>query len=273
MIRLLKDNDKKIIIEYLGRNEIDTSFLYANVMEFGIENRQDIRRCADYYGFFKEGALKGILPFYNLGSCIPHFEEDEAVPLFAELLKERKFEFLIGMQRIIKPLYEEIKDYKETRSYDESSYFINNKFKPFTLEEVNFLDANKAISEDVVGFILGARIYGFKQEATREDVRKTLIQRGEEEEYIIAEKHGKMTAQACVQTYTPKINQIGGVYTTEEERGKGYCKAVVSEMCRRIIAKGKVPTLSVRKNNTPAVKAYTALGFAHYDDYLLVRFN
>ncbi|MBL4934148.1 GNAT family N-acetyltransferase [Clostridium sp. YIM B02515] len=271
MIRLLVQADKEIIMEYLDRNEIETSFLYANVVEFGVDNRKDIRRCADYYGFFKNDILKGILPFYNLGSCIPHYEDVEAVPLFADIMKEKNFEFLIGMQKVVKPLYELIKDYKEIQAYNESSYFINNNFKLFILDEVNFIEADKVVTEKVVDFVMDAKVYGFKQNTTKEDIKKTLSQRGEEEEFIIAEKNGIMVSQACVQTYTPKINQIGSVYTPESERGKGYCKAVVSELCRRIIDKGKVPTLSVRKNNTPAVKAYTALGFEHYDDYLLIR--
>lgn len=273
MIRLLTQYDKKVILDYLKRNEIETSFLYANIIEFGVDNILDIRRCADYYGFFKEGALKGILPFYNLGSCIPHYEDEDAILLFADLMKDKHFEFFLGMNNVINPLYKEIKNYKEIREYDESFYFINRSFKPYILDGVNFINANESISDEVIDFILDARANGFNQITTREDIRKTLIQRGDEEEFIIAEKGGKMVAQACIQTYTPKISQIGGVYTTKEERGKGYCKAVVSEICRKIIAKGKSPTLSVKKNNTPAVKAYTALGFEHYDDYLIVRFK
>ncbi|MCM0648306.1 GNAT family N-acetyltransferase [Clostridium swellfunianum] len=272
MIRQLTQADEKTIMEYLSRNEIETSFLYANIKEFGIDNREEIRRCADYYGFFNGELLKGILPFYNLGSCIPHYEEEEAIPFFASLMKENKFEFLLGMRKIIRPLYDEIKDFKETHSYDESSYFINRNLKPFTLADMNFVNANNAENENAVDFVMDARVNGFKQEVTREDVKKALVQKGKEEEYIIAEKDGTMVAQACVQTYTPEINQIGSVYTSEKERGKGYCKATVSELCRRIIAKGKVPTLSVKKNNTPAVKAYISIGFEHYDDYLIVRF-
>ena len=273
MIRLLIQSDKQMVLEYLERNEIETSFLYANIIEFGVENRQDTRRCADYYGFFEGQMLKGILPFYNLGSCIPHYEVNDAIPLFAGLMKERNFEFLLGMHKIIKPLYEEIKVYKEIQSYDESSYFINRGLKPFILDGVNFIDANGVDSDEVVDFIVGARANGFKQVVTKEDIRKSLAQRGKEEDFIIAEKDGKMVAQACIQTYTRQINQIGSVYTAEEERSKGYCKAIVSEMCRRIFAKGKMPTLSVKKKNIPAVKAYTALGFEPYDDYLIIRCN
>ncbi|WIV12859.1 GNAT family N-acetyltransferase [Proteiniborus sp. MB09-C3] len=271
MIRLLTQSDKKIILEYLKRNEIETSFLYGNVIEFGIDNIQDKRRCADYYGFFKEEVLKGILPFYNLGSCIPHFEDEDAIPSFADLMKSKHFEFLLGMSKVIRPLYERIEGHKEIQEYDECSYFINKNFRPYTLERINFIDANEAINDEIIDFVLDARKNGFNQVTTREDIRKTLLQRGDEEEFIIAEKDGKMVAQACIQTYTPKINQIGSVYTAKEERGKGYCKAIVSEICRRIIGKGKIPTLSVKKNNTPAVMAYTALGFEHYDDYLIIR--
>ena len=273
MIRLLTQTDKEEILEYLKRNEVETSFLYANVIEFGVDNDRDIRRCADYYGFFDGEILKGILPFYNLGSCIPHFEAIEAVPLFAEVMKERNFEFLLGMQSIIKPLYEQTKAYKEVLTYDESSYFTNRTLKPFILDGVNFIIARGVVSDNIVDFVLESRVKGFNQNATREDTKKSLLQRGEEEDYIFLEKDNRIVAQACVQTYTPKINQVGAVYTTEEERGKGYCKAIVSELCRRIIDKGKMPTLSVKKKNLPAVKAYTALGFKHYDDYLIVRYK
>lgn len=109
MIRLLTQSDKQIILEYIERNEIETSFLYANIVEFGVENRKDMGRCGDYYGLFDGEVLKGIIPFYNLGSCTPHYEVGEAVPLFAELIKQRKFDSLLGMHKIIKPLYEEIK--------------------------------------------------------------------------------------------------------------------------------------------------------------------
>lgn len=99
------------------------------------------------------------------------------------------------------------------------------------------------------------------------------MQESVEEDYVFLIKDDKIVAQANIQTTTDEINQIGGVYTSEEERGKGYCKAVVSEICKRITARGKIPTLMVVKKNTPAVKAYSVLGFKHYDDYLIIEFE
>ena len=272
MIRLLSQADRQIILKYLKRNEIETSFLYANIIEFGVENKPEIRRCADYYGYFDGEDLKGILSFYNLGSCIPHYEAGEVVPLFADLMKKRGFHYLLGMRKIIKPLYDKIKASKEIKEYDESSYFVNKNYRPFNLAGIRFLDAAE-LNDTVLDFIINARKNGFNQITAKEDIIKMLIQRGAEEDFILAQKDGKLVAQACIQTYTPAINQIGGVYTTADERGKGYCKAVVSEICRRIVDRGKMPALSVKKENMPAVRAYNALGFEHYDDYLIVRLS
>ncbi|WP_026476509.1 GNAT family N-acetyltransferase [Alkaliphilus transvaalensis] len=271
MIRLLTQKDKEAILAYLGRNEIETSFLYGNVIEFGVDNNPEIRRCADYYGYFSGEELKGILPFYNLGSCIPHYEEEGALPLFAEIMKKRSFDIILGMKKVVEPLYFQIKDHKEIESCDESSYYINKDFKPYQLDEAAFINIDQNFGEAIVDFVVEARLKGFNHRITREEVKKILLQKSPEEGYILLEVNDQFVAQACIQTYTKQFSQIGSVYTLQEERGKGYCKAIVSELCNSIISKGKIPTLSVKKSNVPAVRAYGALGFKHYDDYLIVK--
>ncbi|TDT60966.1 GNAT family N-acetyltransferase [Fonticella tunisiensis] len=272
MMRILNDDDREKVMEYLERNHIETTFLIGNVTEFGLENDNEKRRCGDYYGYFEDGKLKGVLPFYNLGSCIPHYESEGAVDAFSKIMKERRFETLLGMERIVKPLYERIKDYKIIHTCSDDSYFINKRFKPFYVEGAVFKDALDYDIDKVVEFIITANKNGFGREMDREMAIKQLTQRGKEEDFIFLIKNGRIVAQANIQAYTSKINQIGGVFTLEEERSKGYCKAIVSELCRRIVARGKVPTLMVRKNNTPAVRAYKALGFDFYDDYLIIEF-
>ena len=270
MIKLLNNNDKKMVLDYLCNHEIETTFLIGNVTCFGLENDKAIRRGGDYYGYFENNTLRGLLPFYNLGSCIPHYETPAAIPFFVELLKEKNFEFLLGMEKIVKPLYEEIKASKTTLKYSEDSYYVNKAFKPFYLEGITFVDAD-ASSNDIVKFVQRANLEGFGNERTKEDVINSLTHSSEEEDFIFVVVDGKIRAQANIQTTTSTINQVGAVFTSSEERGKGYCKAAVSEICRRILERGKTPTLMVTKSNTPAVKAYTSLGFKHYDDYLIIK--
>jgi uncharacterized protein len=270
MIRLLNNSDMDIVLDYLQRNHIEVTFLMGNVNNVGLENDKITRRAADYYGYFNNGELKGILPFYNLGSCIPHYEDYQAVEEFAKIMIDRKFTTLLGMEKIVKPIYGLIKDSKELEEYSEDSYYVNNNFTPFLLEGVDFVDAIKVPLDDSSDFLMKAYEDGFRLIKKRDEIAKMFKERGPEEDFVFLIKDGSIKAQANIQTNTGEISQIGGVYTLNTDRGNGYCKAVVSEVCRRITARGKTPTLMVRKNNVPAVRAYQALGFRHYDDYLII---
>ncbi|HWR38769.1 MAG TPA: GNAT family N-acetyltransferase [Patescibacteria group bacterium] len=271
MIRVLVNDDQALVAEYLERNHIETTFLYGNITQFGLNNNRLYRRCGDYYGYFDGPVLQGILAFYNLGSVIPHFETDKAIPHFAALMRRRNFDSLLGMRRIIQPLYElllEDKD-KEVVNYSESGYYLNQEFHPHFVEKSEFVDVEKMEPAAASRFIVRANRHGFKRDVSSE-VHKIIRERAPEEEFVLMKINGKIVGQAQVQTFTTRINQIGAVYTVEEERGRGYCKALVSELCRRILERDKIPALMVRNDNLPAVRAYTALGFARYDDYLLV---
>lgn len=273
MLRLLNDNDREPVMEYMDRNHIETTFLIGNILNFGLNNDKNIRRCADYFGYFEGTELKGILPFYNLGSCIPHYESSLAVDEFVQLMKERNFSYLLGMEKVVKPLYKEIKNCKTLEEYSEDAYYINYNFTPFNLEGVEFADGKNLPLPQVENFIMKAYEDGFGSIKNRNEIANMLNERGPEEDFIFLLKNGEIKAQANIQTYTSKINQVGGVFTLRSERRKGYCKAVVSEICRRIIDRGKLPTLMARNNNTPAVRAYTSLGFSYYDDYLIIKFK
>lgn len=273
MLRLLNNNDREMVMEYLERNHIETTFLIGNVQSFGLENDKNIRRSADYFGYLEDKKLKGILPFYNLGSCIPHYESIAAISIFAEIMKKRKFNYLLGMEHIIRPLYEEIKEIKELEELSEDAYYINDNFKPFTLDGIQIMDGKLLPIDDLEVFMKEAYKDGFRSVRTREEIEKMFLERSNDEDFLFLVKDEEIKAQANVQTYTSKINQVGGVFTLRGERGKGYCKAIVSEVCRRIIERGKIPTLMVRKNNRPAVRAYEALGFRYYCDYLLISYK
>ncbi|MBP2659760.1 MAG: hypothetical protein H6Q69_2792 [Firmicutes bacterium] len=273
MISLLREKDTDEVIQFLKQDSIAAAFIIGNVMEFGLDNRKDQRRCGDYYGYFSKGHLVGILPFYNMGSCIPLFHEEEVIEPFAQIMIQRPLEVLIGMKKFVKPLYDIISGEKNTLTYQESSYFVNKSLTPFQLEDSSFAEANELDHHRVVDFVKDAYWQGFHQQYSLEEVEAFLEQRAIEEEFLFLMAEGKMVAQAYIQAATDEINQIGGVYTVEEERGKGYCKALVSKLCQNIILRGKTPTLIVRKNNFSAVRAYTSLGFTYFDDYLLIKFQ
>jgi len=59
----------------------------------------------------------------------------------------------------------------------------------------------------------------------------------------------------------PWIYVIGGVFTRERYRGKGYAKAVTSALTREVVSSGATAGLHVEVDNEPAIKAYKSLGY------------
>jgi len=54
--------------------------------------------------------------------------------------------------------------------------------------------------------------------------------------------------------------EIGGVATIPEQRNKGFCKALISEMAFRILSNGKAVTLTTEPSNIPMRAAAKAIG-------------
>lgn len=271
MLRYLNEWDIPVLTDYLMRNEEEAAFLIGNLWQFGILNRSNILRCGDYYGYFEGNSLKGVIAFYNIGNCFLHYESEAAVPPFSQLIEIRRFSMLLGVERLTRPILDRMRHCKFIKEIEECSYCVNSNFKPFKIEGVEFIEVSRDNDMETLSFIRKAYLRGFGAERTIESTKLLLSQRSDEEEFIILSKGKIMVAQACIQTFTDNTDQIGAVYTLEEERSKGYGKAVVSELCERIISRGKLPTLIVNKQNTPALNAYKALGFEQKDDYLIIK--
>ncbi len=54
--------------------------------------------------------------------------------------------------------------------------------------------------------------------------------------------------------------EIGAVATVPEQRNKGYCKALISEMALRILGGGKAAVLTTERTNLPMRAAARAIG-------------
>ncbi|TWH47843.1 GNAT family N-acetyltransferase [Sporomusa sp. KB1] len=273
MIRLLTGDDNPEVKAYLERNYMETALLSGNLARCGIDNDRMSRRAGDYYGYFSAGRLEGILAFFNLGNVVPHFEAAKAIGSFIEIMRQRRFEVLVGMKRLVEPLCLALAPYKKVRDCENSYYLVNHEIRPYSLDCVHQIAAVEAVDREMaLTFIVEAYRQGFKRRFNQELAVKLIEDRGPEETLLFLLINKMPVAQAIIQVATGRINQIGGVYTSEHSRGKGYCKALVAELCGQIHAAGKIPTLMVRKDNSPAVRAYQALGFAYYDEYLIVKF-
>jgi len=72
---------------------------------------------------------------------------------------------------------------------------------------------------------------------------------------------GVLASIAASYVILPWVWVIGGVFTRERYRSRGYGKAVVSALTRRALSTGAVAGLHVEAGNEPAKRLYKALGY------------
>jgi predicted GNAT family acetyltransferase len=97
-----------------------------------------------------------------------------------------------------------------------------------------------------------------------------LLKAGLKEELVyVAERDGVPVAKAATNARGFGVDQVGGVYTAPEERGKGIGALVVGELLKEIFRQKEGACLFVKKRNRPAIALYDRLGFTPVTDYVI----
>lgn len=89
----------------------------------------------------------------------------------------------------------------------------------------------------------------------------------------LAELDGVPVAKAATNARGYKVDQVGGVYTVPQERGKSLGKAVVSQLLKTVFSEKQEACLFVKKHNRPAIALYERLGFAPTTDYVITYYG
>jgi GNAT superfamily N-acetyltransferase len=97
-----------------------------------------------------------------------------------------------------------------------------------------------------------------------------LLKKSLREELIyFVEKGGKPVAKAGTNARGFAVDQIGGVFTVVEERGKGYATTVMETLLDAIFMEKEGACLFVKKHNNTAISLYERLGFQTVSDYVI----
>jgi ribosomal protein S18 acetylase RimI-like enzyme len=91
--------------------------------------------------------------------------------------------------------------------------------------------------------------------------------------YLGIRKNGKLVAMAGERLKLPGFTEISAVCTHPDHLGHGYAGFLMTILAERIRARGEVPFLDVRPENTRAVQLYERLGFKsrHLYHYAVFR--
>lgn len=272
--KLLKNRDINIVIKYLEKNHFENTFIMGNIEKHGIENNMLLKRSGDYYGYFSEGELRGVFSFTNMGSFICHYEDDRILNkiVLLKAVKKYKPKYLFGVKKIVKPLWQKLERIFKWYSYDDCDYMIlsEENFQDFSIDN-GIVKAKDFDFSKSIDFLIEVEKAFKRKPKTVNQLKNSVYERIGEEEYLYLLHNGEVVCQAVIKTTTSRINQIEGVYTLPKYRGNGYAKAIVSELSRNIISRGKIPALIVSKSNESAKKVYKSIGFKYYDDYIMTE--
>lgn len=84
--------------------------------------------------------------------------------------------------------------------------------------------------------------------------------------YYCVKHEGKIVCSAGVHLVAPQIAQLGNIITDEAHRNQGLATACTGRLAKHLASKGRIMSLFVRKDNTPAIHMYEKLGFSKERD-------
>ena len=90
---------------------------------------------------------------------------------------------------------------------------------------------------------------------------------------FLAEQGGRPLSKAGTNARGFEVDQIGGVFTVEGERGRGIANQVMRLLLEEIFRCKASACLFVKKNNGPAMALYRRLGFRALEDYRISYFR
>ncbi|MFW5801254.1 MAG: GNAT family N-acetyltransferase [Spirochaeta sp.] len=80
---------------------------------------------------------------------------------------------------------------------------------------------------------------------------------------------GRIVAKAHTNARGVSCSQIGGVFTTPDQRGKGYAELAMRALLRTLQADQLHTSLFVKPHNTPGLRLYNRLGFVKTGRYTI----
>jgi GNAT superfamily N-acetyltransferase len=107
------------------------------------------------------------------------------------------------------------------------------------------------------------RIHSFDRAACRASLARAL----ERQLVFAAWEDGIAVGKAGTNARGFAVDQLGGVYTLPERRGRGLASALMAMLLGAIGSEGKRPALFVKPHNAPARALYGRLGFEDLGDY------
>lgn len=249
MIRRLKENDYKQVMDLLSIDPMINCYMISDLMHLGFKQTY-----LTFYGVFKAKSLASVLMVYDTYGMVfsldNNFEQD-----FIELLNKLPLTSLSGQDQTVRAIHSYLSDFPlkpmTLSVLDQTNECIDhpNVRKIFTVEEIEALyDLLKDIEE-----------FNVKTQSKEAFVREKLNLNAQGNMYVIYECN-QIVATASVIAETNTFAVINGVATHHAYRKRGYAKALIEQIINEYICV-KGMGLILYYDNPNAQSIYKKKGF------------
>ncbi|WP_010298036.1 GNAT family N-acetyltransferase [Candidatus Odyssella thessalonicensis] len=265
----------------------DTSmFLRSNVRKGGFTLKQGQAYSADYYGYFEEGILQGVVALCWNGSLLCQVADPNILFKLIPFTQAQTLGF--KMQQILGPhshIAIILKILREDGLLTETDIKLRMQDKTYELPLDNLIipeslnsgriKCRLANMDDLPALIPWEQYYNYEifrtkiEELKAEQEVSRLIK---EQVIFVLAAEGQLLAKTIFNASVEDVVQIGGVWTPPPLRNLGYARAAVAGALLEAKHRGaRYATLFT--NNPFAARAYESLGFRHKNLYHIILFK
>ncbi len=266
IIKLNKSHDLDLK-NYLIGNMNKTLEILRIYEKNGIKNSITNKHSGDYYGYFLDGKLEGILLFTNNKQLFLSYNNNKILDKLDLLILIKKYKpFRIsGPKDEIYNLYLTINKVIKGIEVTLYNYMILDYSKNF-IKSDNVQIAKPSDVMENLNFFLEVE-KSFKRNHMTINMIKDKIKNN----VYVLYKEDKIYAQGFIENKVAGYYQIGGIYTLNGYRKKGYAKEVLEYLIDYIKTEAKKPLLAVVADNTAAIKLYERYGFEKLVEFMVIE--
>ena len=262
MIRRIGLFQRQVLVDYLQAHECMTTPIYGNLLTGGLMHNWSSLRSGIYHGIYESGRLKGVMAFFNDGNLMIHTEDAALIPVFQARLPLQPFHSVWGLD--MDGHVDQLLEGEPVAIHPvEHWMMVQPQMCQIPVrQDVQFVRADRRPCDPMmISHMQLCLREGFDIDSPEDIIRQRLKERRTEEAHVLISNGQTYVGQAHLQALTAHYGYIGGVTTLARYRGQGYALAVMDHMCRYVHQLGAKPSLTVRKDNVPALNLYRQMGF------------
>jgi ribosomal protein S18 acetylase RimI-like enzyme len=255
---------------FLDHDPILNVYMLALLLRDSFGRAQD-----EYWAARRDGRLAGLLYLgVPSGAVLPVGEDLEALQRLGDLARERverlprRFQ-VVGARGAVGPFIERFARSGLVPRLDRAQIYMSlmpEQLRPFD----RLPELRPAVPADFeMIHESGALLRAEELEEDPRSVDPAAYRRRAEEECrdgytVVWMADDALRFRASVSALTADAAQVSGVYTPVAQRGRGYAKRGMSELCTRLFARSRGVCLFVNDFNAPAIAAYRHIGFVDH---------